>query len=375
MTAAAASMGFNPYNESFFDIVNAVLKPADDVKTFKRNVLDCLQSLFPGVGFTFYSYYEMANSSYRYRLTDMEIANLPGWFCDDKWMRNYCDSCIYNPNYHKQLLNPEKSVFTISDLISFSQYERTSNYKDIVQPSGNYYSMVTFLRSSGELIGQIGLVRPKKAGDFTDNEVGLFEKVSRFVSNRMSEFISRQETKIYRRLFHAMMEREANGMLLMDSQWRVVDQNSKFETICSRIYDDMLNPQTAARMVIRKLSSVNEWNRRELFEFARNKGFEINVDRQDIGGADDEDYIYLVSIKSAETIQESAKSNTNAEFETLTDRQQEIIRLMAKGYSNKEIAEELVISASTVKKHLENIRLQLGVSSKIAILQKTNMIQ
>lgn len=39
---------------------------------------------------------------------------------------------------------------------------------------------------------------------------------------------------------------------------------------------------------------------------------------------------------------------------------------MARGYSNSDIARELVVSTATVRKHLENIFRRLGVTSRTA---------
>jgi DNA-binding CsgD family transcriptional regulator len=50
----------------------------------------------------------------------------------------------------------------------------------------------------------------------------------------------------------------------------------------------------------------------------------------------------------------------------LTARQTEVLRLVAAGYSNQRIAESLGISPRTVKAHLENVRLRLGVHSRFA---------
>ena len=50
--------------------------------------------------------------------------------------------------------------------------------------------------------------------------------------------------------------------------------------------------------------------------------------------------------------------------EPLTDREVEILELLAAGLTNPEIAEKLVISAGTVKKHASNIYGKLGVSSR-----------
>ncbi|MNO72146.1 Oxygen regulatory protein NreC [compost metagenome] len=49
-------------------------------------------------------------------------------------------------------------------------------------------------------------------------------------------------------------------------------------------------------------------------------------------------------------------------FESLTEREKEILSLVAKGYTNKEVAELLLISVKTVENHKANMmeKLQLG---------------
>lgn len=47
-------------------------------------------------------------------------------------------------------------------------------------------------------------------------------------------------------------------------------------------------------------------------------------------------------------------------FETLTEKELEIVRNIAKGLSNKQIAEELKISSRTVEAHKRNIDMKLG---------------
>ena len=48
----------------------------------------------------------------------------------------------------------------------------------------------------------------------------------------------------------------------------------------------------------------------------------------------------------------------------LTDREQEILLLVARGQANKEIAADLVISERTARTHVSNILSKLGLTSR-----------
>jgi len=54
----------------------------------------------------------------------------------------------------------------------------------------------------------------------------------------------------------------------------------------------------------------------------------------------------------------------------LTERETEILRLMAGGYSNKEIADSLGVAEGTVKNHVSNILSKLGVRDRTRAVLK-----
>ncbi|MEO8611564.1 MAG: response regulator transcription factor [Chloroflexota bacterium] len=61
--------------------------------------------------------------------------------------------------------------------------------------------------------------------------------------------------------------------------------------------------------------------------------------------------------------------------EPLTAREIDILRLIASGYNNKEIADELVITEGTVKNHITNILGKLGVRDRTQAVLKAKELR
>jgi non-specific serine/threonine protein kinase len=60
--------------------------------------------------------------------------------------------------------------------------------------------------------------------------------------------------------------------------------------------------------------------------------------------------------------------------ESLSQREIEVLRLVADGLSNAEIAQQLVIGMSTVKKHINHVFAKLGVESRTQALVRARAL-
>ena len=76
-----------------------------------------------------------------------------------------------------------------------------------------------------------------------------------------------------------------------------------------------------------------------------------------------------IARKLMEQIAQQASPARESRLDDLTEREREVTNLVAKGCSNQEIANELVISEKTVKTHVSNIlgKLQLEDRTQLAI--------
>jgi DNA-binding NarL/FixJ family response regulator len=71
-----------------------------------------------------------------------------------------------------------------------------------------------------------------------------------------------------------------------------------------------------------------------------------------------------LSPQAAARLMREVRTPEVAPPDALTERENDVLKLLAQGKANKEIARDLVIGEKTVKTHVSNILLKLGVQSR-----------
>ncbi|CAH1202226.1 Oxygen regulatory protein NreC [Paenibacillus allorhizoplanae] len=77
-------------------------------------------------------------------------------------------------------------------------------------------------------------------------------------------------------------------------------------------------------------------------------------------------YLYPTATKRLmnEYIERLKHGENTDTFESLSEREREVLALIAKGFSNKEIAEQLILSVKTVESHKSNVMEKLGLKTR-----------
>ena len=77
----------------------------------------------------------------------------------------------------------------------------------------------------------------------------------------------------------------------------------------------------------------------------------------------------LAKLMVRDYLRQNRQSNGQSSLNGLTDREQQVLQVLAEGKSNEEIAEALVISPKTVARHRENLMRKLNLHSRAELVR------
>lgn len=80
-------------------------------------------------------------------------------------------------------------------------------------------------------------------------------------------------------------------------------------------------------------------------------------------------YIHQSMIRSLFHNEVKQVNKVKSDQEPLTAREEDVLKLIVQGYTNKEVAEQLCISVRTVEGHRANLTEKLGIRSRVDLLR------
>jgi len=144
------------------------------------------------------------------------------------------------------------------------------------------------------------------------------------------------------------------------SAMRLSDVISRPRLVNSRIYADWFRPSSIAAEL--EIGIAPSRIRTRNFILDRTHGDYSDRDRAVLEVVRP----HLRRIHEMTELRRAVGDSDQEDIDRLTDREAEILELVAAGLTNAGIAERLWISPGTVKKHLENVYTKLGVANRTA---------
>jgi PAS domain S-box-containing protein len=182
-------------------------------------------------------------------------------------------------------------------------------------------------------------------------------------------------------LFWAAFKQSRNPMVLLDQPRRIVEANGPFLKLLGYARDDLVGKPGYDFVVGGPTLSPQEWAERLAAghftgetELLRADGSSVMVQwGVDTEGATGRHLVLLVALTTSRWgrhFRRSIPSEPKSESGQLTEREREVVRLVAQGRSGPEIAEELHIAHDTVRRHVHNAMTKTGARSRAHLVAK-----
>lgn len=363
-----------------YDLLQVVTSPLDDLHTFMYSVLECFHENIDSMGYLFYQYDEDPMNPGKYIVRDPVSLGLPSTMWGENWRNSYYSTSVYNPNIRKILLQDTRSVFSLGDVISPEEYEQSRNYQDLMKPAGIYHSFAVILKHGGKPLGHLTLSRSKEDGAYSKEELARIEQLSKAITNRLLDYrklSNYDDIASLSDFFNQYVTDPSIGSMLMNDDHRVLFYNDRSVEFSKELIIPPIASEDGDLLVQSLADQLASYclPRYSVFEQVSIKGASFHCTStpcflpNHAGIA----LAYLVQFTPDKRIG-IPRMDPKSDAQILTRRQMEIVHFIAEGMSNREIGDKLSISTSTVKKHVENIREVLGVSSRLGILKKLNIM-
>lgn len=328
---------------------------------FEAYVLNLLNDLFD---FNHSVFLEYSNEGCIRTIVTHNITNGP--------MENYIEQfqkkdIVNKFIYSQRFKNSTEQVIILSDLI---EKNKLTNQSDLFSKTDLYYDMYLVFNDLGD---GIRILRHKSRGRFTPNDLAVAHYLCEVLASRYKSIQESKKFKEDLQLFNKNLENMNFGFMMFSKEFELINYNklalsysyditgtydiSDFKAILYQEFNDNL-----------KESYNNSF-------FKSINSFIVEVISTIVINSDNRiDKYYMVNIYNKIWFNRMLnKINYTKEKYNLTNREKEIVSLVSKGLSNKEIAENLYISVYTVKEHMKNISKKMNVSSRTGIISKLAM--
>lgn len=325
-------------NIADYDKILEFIKGISEPDTnFQKNTIHLLKDLFGYNHLTFFLIDTKGNLSHA---TVHNVGNSL-----QHYNKYYYKVDIFHPtNISKNLL--QKKVISITDILPLEQFKNTEYYNDFLKKHNLHYQIGIPLGTSNQLLGAIGLFRPKEIGNFTEDDLSKLQCLNDHITTNLKNHLTLANLKYEQYLYRNSSDNLPLGLFILDNNLTLLYINEHAKNYCCEITEND-NVKESTQHIINLLSA-------KLFNQTIDKEIIIhNLSFRVVPSIVPSTYRSMESIFSVYIDKivpnEELYLNKAAEKYTLTKREKEIVKLIMQDLKYREISEILYISVHTVK--------------------------
>lgn len=265
---------------------------------------------------------------------------------------------------------PAKRVYTIADFMTYEEYEKTPLF-EALQMINCYHEATSLLYFQNRPVAALVVYHDQNHPGFSNRELAMLNYIARQVERCFALNLYRNNTKYEREqnaTLKGMFNSFPDGVILCDDRGQIEFVNEVAKSILELYCDVPPDTKSIHRFIHQHIMSSWAFSNQNAISLKATPDVKAQI------------HTFVVTsenmrMRTHHTIQLSVQQNEMHDcWENylyngcLTPREQEIYNFVIQGFSTRAIADQLYISISTCKKHLNNIYKKLNVSGRINLL-------
>lgn len=283
------------------------------------------------------------------------------YYLEDAFLKNYSQLCYTNPDV----------CFFTDDILDQEKYQNTGYTKLLRKFNIGHEAIIGVNGSPGSLVHIIRVYKTIDAGDFTEREKELFQYIGRAFNHSKTLFSKffNQQRKL--KSVSAYCDESSIGFAIVDGKGKLLQSNAAFMNFSAKLSSG-LTKEEITKDIIFAVTGTDKLPKENYFrEEAHVNGINIIMQKKKVVLFMCAENLFFITLQrdKGEQISNVDSVALSSRY-GLTRRETDVVLLVAKGYHNQEISEELFIGLSTVKTHISNIYSKLAVNSRTELLMK-----
>ena len=211
-------------SQDFKDIssITRVASSYLDKDIFRQKLLDSFLRIF-----------RMENSIFFLADENSKLTDFMGKNIDEKYTRDLVNS--YHRDDPFRLIQGRfhgNKIISLENLVSYSSFQDTEYYNDFLRPQKIYYKTVIYLKSGTELLGIIGLFRPKGFGNFSEKDIRMMKILTPYLCQALKNIEVFRRTQLENSIFKMVDQDSFSGLIILNDSMGLVYMNKWAKDFC-----------------------------------------------------------------------------------------------------------------------------------------------